>query len=86
VLLDLKLPRLTGHEVLKRIRSDPTMRHMPVVVLTSSLEEQDLATSYELGANSYVRKPVDFDEFARVAERLGEYWLAVNRVPSAVRE
>lgn len=85
VLLDLKLPRMDGHEVLRSIRADPKMRHLPVVILTSSLEDQDLAESYENGANSYVRKPVDFDDFARVAERLGEYWLDLNRVAPGIR-
>ena len=86
VLLDLKLPRMDGHEVLRAIRSDPRTRHLPVVILTSSIEEQDLNKSYELGVNSYVRKPVDFDDFSRVAERLGQYWLEFNRVPANLRQ
>lgn len=86
VLLDLKLPRLDGLEVLRQIRSDLRTRRLPVVILTSSTEEQDLARSYDGGANSYVRKPVDFDEFARVAERLGVYWLELNRTAAPARE
>jgi two-component system response regulator len=85
VLLDLKLPRMDGHEVLQNIRSHPRLKHLPVVILTSSLEEEDLANSYERGANSYVRKPVDFDDFSTVAERLGEYWLELNRPPPTIR-
>jgi two-component system, response regulator len=81
VLLDLKLPKLSGHEVLARIRSDARTRLLPVVVLTSSREPQDLERSYALGANSYVRKPVDFDAFLLAARQLGAYWLDVNEAP-----
>lgn len=84
VLLDLKLPRLDGLEVLSRIREDPRTRLLPVVVLTSSGEERDLAESYGRGANSYVRKPVDFVEFLDAAKQLGLYWLVLNhRAPPA---
>ena len=85
VLLDLKLPKLDGHEVLRRVRADPRTRHVPVVVLTSSIEEHDLASSYDLGANSYIRKPVDFEEFVEVAGTLGLYWLLCNQPPPAPR-
>jgi two-component system response regulator len=78
VLLDLRLPRLSGHEVLERIRKDPRTRLLPVVVLTSSREKEDLERCYALGANSYVRKPVEFEAFASVAQQLGTYWLEVN--------
>jgi len=81
VLLDLKLPRVDGMEVLQRIRGDPRTRFLPVVVLTSSREEQDLVRSYELGASSYVRKPVDFKEFMDAARQLGLYWLVLNLAP-----
>ena len=81
VLLDLKMPRVDGIEVLKAIKSDQDTRRIPVVVMTSSQEESDLARTYELGANSYVVKPVDFSAFADVARQAGYYWLAVNRVP-----
>ncbi len=81
VLLDLKLPRVDGMEVLKRIRSDPRTRFLPVVVLTSSREEQDLVRSYELGVSSYVRKPVDFTQFLDAARQLGLYWLVLNLTP-----
>jgi two-component system response regulator len=81
VLLDLKLPKVSGHEVLARIRSDERTRLLPVVVLTSSREPEDLERSYALGANSYVRKPVDFDAFQRAARQLGAYWLDVNEGP-----
>jgi CheY-like chemotaxis protein len=80
-LLDLKLPKVDGLEVLRRVRSDERTSALPVVVLTSSKEEQDLITSYRLGCNSYVRKPVDFDEFLQAARQLGLYWLLLNETP-----
>ena len=82
VLLDINLPKLHGLEVLRRIRADERTRTLPVVILTSSKEEQDLIESYRCGANSYVRKPVDFEEFVRAARQLGLYWLLLNEVPS----
>ena len=81
VLLDLNLPRLGGLDVLRRIRSEPTTQIVPVVVLTSSKEDRDLVESYRLGANSYVRKPVDFLEFVEAARQLGLYWLVLNEPP-----
>lgn len=81
VLLDLKLPKVDGLEVLRRMRENPTTRCLPVVVLTSSKEEQDVAEAYGLGTNSYVRKPVDFDEFVRATGQLGLYWLLLNEPP-----
>ena len=81
VLLDLKLPRIDGLEVLRRIRADARTRLLPVVVLTSSREDQDLVSSYSLGCNSYVRKPVNFDEFLESARQLGLYWLLLNESP-----
>ena len=81
ILLDLKLPRIDGLEVLRRIRADNRTRRIPVVILTSSSEEQDLAAGYDLGTNSYVRKPVDFDQFSEVVKQLGLYWLVINQPP-----
>jgi len=81
ILLDLKLPKRSGHEVLAGIRNDPRTRRVPVVVLTSSDEESDKVRAYDLAANSYVVKPVNFDSFLRVASHLGRYWLTVNETP-----
>lgn len=84
VLLDLKLPRIDGLEVLRRVRSDERTRLLPVVILTSSNQEEDRIEGYSLGANSYVRKPVDFDDFVRAAGQLGLYWLLLNQAPPSV--
>ena len=79
VLLDLNLPKVPGLEVLRRIRADPRTRRIPVVILTTSQEEQDVAAGYDLGVNSYVRKPVDFIQFAAAIEQLGTYWFLLNQ-------
>jgi two-component system response regulator len=81
ILLDLKLPRVGGLEVLARIRADARTRRLPVVILTSSAEEQDLMRGYDLGANSYIRKPVDFAQFTQAIKTMGLYWLVMNSVP-----
>ena len=83
ILLDLKLPKISGLEVLKRIKSDERTKLLPVVVLTTSTEDQDLISSYEFGANSYIRKPVDFDQFIQAIGQLGLYWLVLNEAPPA---
>ena len=81
VFLDLKLPRLNGLEVLKEIKSHPETRKMPVVIVSSSKEDPDIKTAYDLGANSYVVKPVDFDRFVKAMQDTGFYWLLVNEIP-----
>jgi two-component system response regulator len=84
VLLDLKLPRIDGLEVLRRLRGAPATALLPIVVLTSSNEERDLVESYRLGANSYIRKPVDFEQFTEAVRQLGLYWLVLNQTPQSV--
>ena len=81
VLLDLKLPKVDGLQVLRKMKSDPKIRTVPVVVMTSSKEERDVIESYNLGVNSYVVKPVDFDQFTKAVQELGLYWLVVNNPP-----
>ena len=81
VLLDLRLPKVDGLEVLRRIKSDERTKYIPVVVVTSSKEDRDVIASYNFGVNSYISKPVDFDEFAKVVSELGFYWLLINRPP-----
>jgi len=80
-LLDLKLPRMDGHEVLQRIRNDERTKLLPVVILTTSSEDRDRIESYTVGANSYIRKPVDFNQFAEAINQLGLYWLVLNEAP-----
>ncbi len=86
VLLDLKLPKIDGMEVLKRLKADPRTRTIPVVILTSSKEERDLINGYCLGANSYIQKPVDFDQFRETVKAAGFYWLLINQSPVALGE
>jgi len=81
VLLDLKMPKLDGLEVLRRIKGDPAFRHVPIVIMTSSREERDLVTSYELGVNAYVVKPLNFDEFAEAVRQVGAFWAVLNELP-----
>jgi two-component system response regulator len=83
ILLDLKLPCVSGLDVLRQLRQSPKGQHVPVVVMSCSTEQTDIATSYALGANSYIRKPVDFVEFAGAIELIGSYWLALNQLPVA---
>ena len=81
ILLDLKLPKISGLEVLKEIRADQTLKHIPVVILTSSKEEKDLITGYELGVNAYVVKPVEYTAFITAIKELGSFWAIINEVP-----
>ncbi|PYX91753.1 MAG: two-component system response regulator [Acidobacteria bacterium] len=81
ILLDLKLPKVDGMEVLRRLKADPRTRTIPVVILTSSKEERDLVNGYNLGANSYIQKPVDFEQFRNTVKNVGLYWLLINQPP-----
>lgn len=81
ILLDLKLPKIGGLEVLKRIRAAEIIKRLPVVILTSSKEDEDMAASYDLGVNSYIRKPIDFNQFVEAIKYLGLYWLVINEPP-----
>ena len=83
ILLDLKLPRINGLEVLKELRSSPETRNIPVVVFTSSNEESDIKQTYRLGVNSFIQKPIDFNEFTKVVQKMGLYWLVLNQYPPA---
>ena len=83
VLLDIRMPKMNGHEVLERIRNNPATKFMPVVMLTGSKDEIDIAKSYKNGCNAYVAKPVDFEQFTDAAKQLGLFWLVLNQAPSA---
>ncbi|MFZ0796255.1 MAG: response regulator [Terriglobales bacterium] len=83
ILLDLKLPKVDGMEVLKRLKADPRTKTIPVAILTSSKEERDLVSAYGLGANSYIQKPVDFEQFRETVKNIGLYWLVINQPPVA---
>jgi len=85
VLLDIKMPKIDGIEVLRRLRADERTKFLPVVMLTSSKEEQDLVNSYKYGCNSYVRKPIEFDELAEAVSKLGLYWLLINEAPPQIK-
>jgi CheY-like chemotaxis protein len=86
ILLDIKMPRKDGLEVLREIRGDPKLRRLPIIILTSSREEQDLIAGYDLGANAYVVKPVDFDDFIRAVKQLGVFWALVNEPPPEIEK
>lgn len=81
VFLDINLPKVNGLEVLKRLRNEPRTRRLPIVMLTSSVEERDLVASYDLGVNSYIRKPVDLEQFNEAVKQLGMYWILLNELP-----
>jgi two-component system response regulator len=83
IMLDIKMPRVDGIEVLRRVKADESTRAIPVVIMTSSSEEKDLIASYELGVNSYVVKPVEFENFAKAVSELGMYWLLTNQIPNS---
>ena len=84
ILLDLKLPKVDGHQVLRQVKANPVTKMIPVVVLTSSKQDEDMLKSYLTGVNSYIQKPVDFERFRKIVKDLGLYWLVVNQLPSPV--